>query len=204
MTVAAFDLDGTLLCHNSSYSFCRFLSKHGILNRFDLVYCLLLYSVHYFFGFSPWKLHKQAYKRLFYGKPIATLTSFLEPFLEQLQWYKPALERLKELQKDPSIEIFIFSNSPRFLVSPIASLIGVHQVVATDYRIDRRGCLCNIESFVDGHKKSQILRNLNKKSLAFSDSHYDLPFLESASQAIVVNPTRTLLKIALKRNWEVI
>jgi len=145
----------------------------------------------------------RAFKRTFRGKSVATLTAHIEPFLQTLNWYQPALVRLNELRKS-GMEIHILSNSPRFLVEPIAASIGVDKVLATDYKIDNTGCLWDIASLVDGEKKRQVLQAFGRETIAFSDNHQDLPFLDAASQAVAVNPTRRLLKIAQMRNWEIL
>ncbi len=203
MSVAAFDLDGTLIEQNSSFSFCRFLYSRAILTRSDLLYCSALYFSYLFFGLDLHALHSRAFKRVFRGKSIAALQPHIAPFIETLTWYQPALDRLNQLRKS-GYEIYILSNSPLFLVRPLAASIGVENVVATDYEIDKAGRLWNIATLVDGEKKRQILQGLNKKTIAFSDSHHDLPFLEGAAQAIAVAPTRRLLKVAKARDWEVL
>lgn len=203
MSIAVFDLDGTLIQHNSSFSFCRYLHRKGLLTNLDLFYCSTLYARHVLFGLSVWDLHTRAFNRLFKGKWIKDFSPFITPFIQTLSWYEPALERLNRLRVEGA-QIHIFSNSPFFLVKPIAAEIGVDNVVATDYKIDKAGRLWNIATFVDGEKKSQMLQRLGKETIAFSDSHHDLPFLESASHAVAVAPTKPLLKIAHQRNWEIL
>ncbi len=203
MNVAVFDLDGTLLRCNSSFSFCRYLRSKGLFSSFDLIYCAILYYRHVYFGLSLWSLHSRVFKRLFKGKSVEDFFPYISPFIQTLPWYEPALSRLNQLRSD-GVEIHIFSSSPRFLVAPIAASIGVDKVVATDYEIDNAGRLWDIATLVDGEKKSQMLQKIGEETVAFSDSQFDLPFLESASQAIAVNPTRALLKIALQRNWEIL
>lgn len=201
--IAAFDLDRTLLVGNSSLFFCRYLRKCGILSHFDLFYCSILYFFHFFFGLSLWTMQSRVFDRLFKGKSVVELSFYLAPFLQTLEWYEPALSRLKSL-REQGRKICILSSSPRFLVEPIAQMIGVSEVVATDYSVDSEGRLSAISELVDGEKKRQALLAIGKESIAFSDSHVDLPFLEAASQVVVVNPTRHLLRIAKQRNWEIL
>ncbi|MCC5831440.1 MAG: haloacid dehalogenase-like hydrolase [Chlamydiales bacterium] len=203
MRTALFDLDGTLLSGNSSFLFCRFLRRKGVLSSSDLLYCTSLYVRHLFFGLSLWNLHVRSFERLFRGRAVALLAEYLPSFIQTLEWYEPALSRLKELRLGGD-EIHIYSNSPFFLVKPIAEMIGVEYVRATDYEIDKRGRLWNIASLVDGEKKREMLLKIMNETIAFSDSHHDLPFLESATRAVAVNPTRCLSKIARTRSWEIL
>jgi HAD superfamily phosphoserine phosphatase-like hydrolase len=203
LNLAVFDLDGTLLKGNSSFSFCRYLHQVDVLTSTDLFYCTSLYTRHLLFGLSLWSLHSRVFDRLFRGRSITSLADHIEPFIQTLEWYEPALARLKQLSHE-GIEIHIFSNSPAFLVKPISEKIGVESVIATDYEIDNRGRLWNIASLVDGEKKKRMLLKFGKETIAFSDSHHDLPFLESAARAVAVNPTRKLAKIARTRGWEIL
>lgn len=198
-----FDLDKTLLQENSSFAFCRYLYQQDILKRRDLLFCTVLYLSHLYLGLSFWTLHSLTLKRIFKGKVISELETFLPSFLPTLEWYEPALIRLHQLRGDGH-EVYILSNSPHFLVKPIAASVGVSHVVATEYKIDKGGYLCDIANLVDGEKKAQFVNRFEGETVAFSDSHHDLPFLEAASRAIAVNPNKRLAAIATKRSWEVI
>jgi len=206
-SVAAFDLDGTLLKKNGSFAFCRFLCKKGLLSRLDLAICALIYLRHCYFGLSLHDLHQQVFDRFFRGVSQAHLQIWIEPFLsEQLNtlWYSPALLRLKALQQE-GIECIIFSNSPRFLVQAIARKIGVEKVFATEYQINDKGELIGIATLMDGLQKAKILQQIaSKTTMALSDSPLDLPFLEAAKMCVAVNPKRALRKIAQKKGWEIL
>ena len=41
-------------------------------------------------------------------------------------------------------------------------------------------------------------------STAYSDSHTDLPFLETVGHPVVVNPDRALRRVAAERGWPVL
>ncbi len=203
MITAAFDLDGTLLSQNSSFSFCRWLCRQGVFSHLDLLYCLSLYSAHLLFGLSLLALHTHVFERLFRGRSVDRLRPYVDPFIQTLCWYEPALTRLKEL-REQGAEVHIFSNSPRFLVEPIAASVGVKNVFATDYKIDNAGLMWNIASLVDGKKKGEMLQAFKNETIAFSDSHHDLPFLQAASRAVAVSPNRRLSKIAAQQKWEIL
>jgi HAD superfamily phosphoserine phosphatase-like hydrolase len=162
---------------------------------------------HCAFGLSLRNLHSSVFQRLFYGKSVASLQAYLEPFInEKLPrlWYFPALLRLQSLQES-GMECVIFSNSPSFLVAAIGRKIGIEKVFATEYQSNSEGKLASLSSLMDGSQKAQLLKQMDsKKTIAFSDSVLDLPFLEAASQAVAVNPKKSLRKIAKKGGWEII
>lgn len=205
MLISAFDLDGTLLLRNSSFSFCSYLFRKKILSLKDFATCIYCYQLHKTFGFSLRWLHLSIFKRLFRGKKIAYfmphIESFLDEKLEQL-FYGPAIQRLQQRQKEKG-HLIILSNSPVFLVNAIAKRIGVKEVLATNYIVDEEGNLNDIATIVDGPVKANYLFNLGKQEKeAYSDSILDLPFLEAANKKIVVRPQRKLKLLAAKLGWE--
>ena len=207
MTGAAFDLDGTLLKYNSSYAFCRYLCQKGFFARSELLFCTLIYLRHLYLGLSLWDLHEHVFSRLFRGVEVQRLCTFVDSFLDEklnTLWYPPALSRLEHLQ-ERGVECMIFSNSPIFLVSSLAKKIGVEKVFATEYHLNEKGELVSIKSLMDGFQKARLLKqNSSQNIIAFSDSHLDLPFLETAYCAVAVNPKRSLKCIAKKRGWEIL
>lgn len=205
--IAAFDLDGTLLKKNSSFAFCRFLTEQGFFSQLDLFFCVSIYLRHCYFGLSLGDLHSLVFKRLFKGKSVTTLSSFLNPFIEKKiasLWYPPAVNRLQML-KNQGVKCLVLSNSPRFLTAPLAQMFGVTEVFATDYQTNDKNELTQISSLMDGPKKAEILSLFPlKKTIAFSDSYLDLPFLQAAHTAVAVNPKRRLKKYAKQKGWEVL
>lgn len=206
-SIAAFDLDGTLISKNSSFAFCKFLAKEGFFSQIDLLFCIQCYFQHHFMNLSLWDLHQKIFGRLFKGRNIAELSEYLPAFLEEVlqkMWYPPAMEQLHTFQKNGS-DIAIFSNSPRFLVEPIAALLNIELIEATDYAVDQEGRLLGIEALVDGEKKASLLLNKpGQETFAFSDSFLDLPFLLAAQNAVVVKPKRQLKRVALQKGWKII
>lgn len=203
--IGAFDLDGTLLRKNSSFAFCCYLYENRILSPIDITYCITRYLQHHLFNLSLWNLQKSVFDRLFFGKKVQDLSPYLESFIQEKLpslWYPPGLQCLRNFQERGD-EVMILSNSPRLIVQPIAKHLGVEKVLATEYQIDKEGKLCDIATLVDGNTKADELCFL-EKATAFSDSHLDLPFLKKAHEAIAVNPTRKLKKIAKAQGWEIL
>jgi len=205
--IAAFDLDGTLLKRNSSFLFCRFLRKKKVLSRLDLLFCTLTYIRHLCFGLSLKDVHQTIFNHLFKGRNVNKLIPYVNIFIKKQldeQWYQPALVRLRALKKRGA-RIMVLSNSPRFIVEPIARLIGVEDVLATEYSQTEEGRLIEMTHLMDGTSKGAVLRQiLGKKIVAFSDTLHDLPFLESAHIAVAVNPNRSLKRVAKLRGWEIL
>jgi hypothetical protein len=94
------------------------------------------------------------------------------------------------------------------LVKPIAEWLNVTDWKGTEYGVDKDGKLCHIAHVLSGKEKAGQLRSLIRKLgltknnvIAYSDSVSDLPLLELAGQAVVVNPDRKLKRISQEQNW---
>ncbi|MFZ0566289.1 MAG: HAD-IB family hydrolase [Chlamydiales bacterium] len=210
-SLAGFDLDGTLLRKNSSFAFIRFLAKKGFFSKQELLLCYGYYLSHRFSNLPLLNLHEKVLKSLFRGKTIDDLQTFLQIFIdEELKnmWYHPALHRF-HLLKQTGAHLMLLSNSPTFLVQPIAATLGVDRAFGTEYALDANGSFSAIALLLDGRKKAELLQKEAKEleiveTCAFSDSLLDLPFLESAKTAIAVKPHRALKRIAKQCRWEIL
>ena len=213
MMISAFDLDYTLLNHNSSYLFGRFLcnQKHfSVKSSLFITWC----QISFLLGITSLeKLHQNAFYHLFYGIQDDLIEKYVQEFLHlylEKLLYQPAIQKLKQAQDAGHITV-ILSSSPEFLVAPIAKHLGVSIWKSTEYCVDMNGCYSNIKTIMLGENKARILENLQhhygilrKDVIAYSDSHHDLAFLSSAGSAFGVNPNRKLRSICRQNNWPMI
>lgn len=156
------------------------------------------------------QLHETVFKFVLKGLPIHLLDDQVDSFLDE--WltnniYVPAFLELRKAQHLGYLTV-ILSNSPDFLVSKIAFRFQVSEFHSTQYLVDNDGKLCNISHIMNGEDKAACVANLlvrlnedKKNVLAFSDSYWDLPLLQYAGKAIVVNPDPKLKKLAMQFNW---
>ncbi len=211
MKFSAFDLDKTLLSKNSSFEFCKYLYASRFFSFFFVVRSVFYYIWHLYFGLTLEQLHHRVFKKLLRGIDIGTLSRHVSSFLEQEMenlLYFPALERLRLAQHQGHFTM-ILSNSPSFLVGAIALRLQVDDWKASEYKVDKDQKLCHISHILHGEAKafwvrkvSSLLGTSEAEITAYSDSHLDLPFLESAGVSVVVNPDSKLKKISKEKNWE--
>lgn len=161
---------------------------------------------------SPMELHERVFKKFLKDRPAKELIDKVELFwnfhLEHL--YQPAVDILRRAQKEGQT-VLILSNSPDFLVGPIAKKLGIEMWQATKYEIDEKGNFCNILKVMDGLEKARFTLDLAKRLNIFkknitvyTDSIWDLPLLNVAGTKVAVNPDRKLLTLSKKENWSVI
>lgn len=211
--LSAFDLDHTLLKENSSYSFGKYLYRHKYISL-SAFFFIIRSNICYNLGLlSIAEVHQRAFERLFYGKSLPLVESWVSSFLDQhleSLIYAPAIKALHRAQQAGHITAII-SSSPSFLVEPIAKRLGLTFSQATQYAVDKDNRFCRIANLMLGEDKARFLtefmaqHNICKKQVfAYSDSFQDLPFLQAAGAAIAVNPDRKLRFFCLKNNWSII
>lgn len=194
-----------MLKKNGSFAFCRFLCQKGLVARSDFYYCALIYLRHRYLALSLWDLHNLIFRRLFFGVELERLALLVEEFLDYRLshlWYAPAVARARSYQ-NAGVDCWILSNSPSFLVAPIARRLGIEKVFSTEYQCNEKGELVAISLLMDGPKKAGIIACKNP-TVAYSDSHLDFAFLDQADRAVAVKPNGKLRKIAKKRGWEIL
>lgn len=213
MKLAVFDLDGTLVRGNSSFSFCHYLVKKKVLPFSAKFYAAWNYLCHLYGKRSLIELHHCIFERLLKGRFFSSLEEHVEPFLKAFlfkNWYTPALSCL-QLAQHLGDYTLILSNSPSFLVKPIARILRVDAWQATEYALDEEKKLSHVASIMQGEEKAEYaLRVAEEFGLgvtsisAHTDSLLDLPLLLAAGEAVGVNPDRKLRALCKQNNWKIL
>ncbi len=211
--ISAFDLDHTLIEANSSLLFYYFLVKQGLFNPITILRTIIYSLDHRFFNLSLKDLHKKAFSRFLKGTSFKFVEAQVKKFLEEdfhRFIYYPAFFRLRRAQHEGHHTVML-SNSPSFIVGPIAKYLGMSSWGGSEYKVNSEGIFESVKSILEGEGKAMRLKLLAKQLntkmedvIAYSDSPLDLPFLKVAGKAVVVNPTRKMRKISLKQSWETI
>jgi HAD superfamily hydrolase (TIGR01490 family) len=214
MNLAIFDLDQTLLTSDSDYLWGRFLVDNGHVDGetyerrnkiFFEQYVDGTLDIHEFcrFAFAPLTQN-----------PLATLHCWREQFVREciepiVAPLAPALLERHRVQGD---RLLITTATNRFITEPIAQLLGVDTLIATDPEfIDGRytGNVAGTPNFRDG-KVKRLQAWLAQQAQAperiscYSDSHNDLPLLLMADRPVAVDPDDRLRATAIERGWPVI
>lgn len=214
MTLALFDLDGTLLSGDSDHSWGQFLVEKNIVDaqtyeaKNDYFYQQYLagsLDILEYLSFS-----------------LAPLTQFSLPELTQLH-DEFMLLKITPLLQEKAIDLvtehkeqghttMIITATNEFVTAPIARLFGVDYLIApTPEVINERytGKITGIPSFQEGKvtRLNQWLEktgNTLKDSYFYSDSHNDLPLLKLVDNPVVVDADETLKREAEQHGWPII
>ncbi|MGB0941334.1 MAG: HAD family hydrolase [Marinomonas sp.] len=212
MTLAIFDLDGTLLSGDSDYNWGQFLVEEGIVDadtyktandKFYQDYLSGGLDIHEYLAFS-----------------LAPLTQFNQAQLEDLHnafmakkimpmMQEKALKLVRE-HKEKGHFLMIITATNEFVTGPISQYFGMDHLIAPMPEIKEgryTGKVTGIPSFQEG-KVTRLNAWLKETghtlegSYFYSDSHNDLPLLELVSQPIVVDGDDKLSQLAEQRNWQ--
>lgn len=214
MSLAIFDLDNTLLNGDSDHAWGEFLIEKGMVDaifykesndRFYREYQLGKLDIHRYveFALEPLTRHDRAELDVLHAE-------FMRDRIIPMRLKKADALLAEHRAKADYLLIITATNS--FVTRPIASLLGVDDIIATDPEFDGRrftGRIVGTPSFREGkvtRLKQWLQSNQHslKGSWFYSDSQNDLPLLELVDNPVAVDPDETLRAEAIKRGWRVI
>lgn len=214
MALALFDLDNTLLNGDSDHAWGIFLAQLGVVDAHEQE----LKQDYFYQQYQHGTLNIDEFLA-FQLKPltqhsITQLHRWREQFLEDV--IKPMISsgkpHLLEPHRAAGDKIVIITATNDFITRPIADLLGVETLLATQaeqlagkYTGKHHGTPC----YQSG--KVTVLQNWLREtphplagSLFYSDSINDLPLLELVDTPIVVTPDAQLRAHAEKFHWKII
>ena len=214
MALALFDLDNTLIAGDSDLLWGQFLGEQGLVdavahNRSN---------ERFFQDYRDGTLDIRAYLR-FQLKFLAAhdpdqLRAWRAVYVEEkirpvlLPKAGPLLER----HRRAGDTLVIITATNRFVTEPIADLLEVSHLIATEPEIRAgryTGEVCGTPSFAAGkverlHSWLRTHPHELAESWFYSDSHNDLPLLGIVANPVAVDPDAILGAAALKNRWPVI
>ncbi|MDH5259560.1 MAG: HAD-IB family hydrolase [Gammaproteobacteria bacterium] len=212
MSLAIFDLDNTLLAGDSDVLWGQFLVEKGVVDenyysaenqRFYDEYNNGTLDIFEFLAFSL--------------KPLSE-----NPVEELNQWHKEFMQRkiqsillpkafeLIAHHKQKGDTLLIITATNRFVTAPIAELLGVPHLLATDpEQVDGNytGKVAGVPCFQEG-KVTRLNTWLTENdenltgSCFYSDSHNDLPLLKLVNEPVAVDADKILQEYAAEHNWK--
>jgi HAD superfamily hydrolase (TIGR01490 family) len=213
-----FDLDGTLLPGDSDHAFGEFLVQLGwadgteFARRNDGYYAdyqrgQLDIADYIRFITAPWRL-----------RPLAEAEAASRRFIAEVirPMLRPAALELIERHRRAGDRLAIVTATNDFVTRPIADLLGVPDLIATELERDTEGRATGAIRGVPSFRQGKVERvqawlagqgaSLEgcAKSVFYSDSTNDLPLLERVSDPVATNPGPALERLARERGWPVL
>ncbi len=214
MKLALFDLDNTLIGGDSDYLWGEFLCENGHVDaathREE--------HQHYYDEYKAGRLDINKFLQ-FQLRPLAkndpdTVHAWREQYIKEK--IEPIiLEKavaLLEDHKQQGHQLLIITSTNRFITEPIAGLLGVNDLIATDVEIkdgQYTGNPLGVPSYAEGkitRLESWLQEQYSEpdESWFYSDSHNDIPLLEYVTHPVAVDPDDILKVHAETHEWPII
>lgn len=214
MTLAIFDLDNTLLAGDSDHAWGEFLVEEGIVDadhyrkandQFYQEYLNGELDIHRYLGFALAPLAQYDMEQL-----LAWRQQFLERKIRPMMLEKAS--DLLDHHRNQGHTLMIITATNRFITEPVATLLGVEHLIATEPEVVNgryTGNVAGTPSFQDGKvTRLQDWLDYHDASLTgawfYSDSHNDAPLLRLVQHAVAVDPDPTLHRLAEQEGWNII
>lgn len=218
MNLTLFDLDGTLIPKDSDHAFGEFVVQlgwadaEGFKQRNDAFYADYLagcLDIHAYIDFAtaPWR-----------DRSANELARAMELFLREVvqPMLTPAAVALVQTHREQGDLMAVVTATNDFVTRPIATLLGIDTLIATDLARDATGrvtgAIAGVPCFREGKvervhawlaSRGQALHDFPRCTF-YSDSTNDLPLLEHVSQPVATNPGPALERIAQERAWPIL
>jgi putative phosphoserine phosphatase/1-acylglycerol-3-phosphate O-acyltransferase len=216
---AIFDLDRTLLRSSSTPAINQSVYDAGLTTRPGVPGQVLLLAFYDVFGESlPSMILARGAALAARHWPLDQVRRAAELIADKLQpQILPYVPGLFDSHRAAGRKLVLATTTPYDLVAPLASRLGMDEVIATRYGIEKddhgneryNGGLDG--GFVWSSGKLKAVRRWAqvegidlKESWAYSDSVYDLPLLSAVGHPTAVNPDYRLQALATARRWPIL
>jgi HAD superfamily hydrolase (TIGR01490 family) len=211
--LALFDLDHTLLLGDSDVLWCDFLMDEGVLARDAFAQRSADIEARYKAGTVDAAEFAHFYLSTLAGRAPSDWEPLRRRFLHEqvIPRIPRASLALVQQHQQAGDRVVLTTATNRFLTTLTAEQLGIGEVIATEPELVdgrftgrssgtlnmREGKVVRLHAWLA--EQGQQLDRFD--STAYSDSINDLPLLEAADHAVVVNGDARLTAIAAQRGW---
>ncbi|WP_423824198.1 HAD family hydrolase [Salinisphaera sp. SPP-AMP-43] len=213
MRLTFFDLDNTLLASDSDYEWGRFLVDEAIVDPATYAQA----NDHFKAQYDAGALDIHAYQR-FVLAPLIEQPARMEQLRQRFVAERiapvvaPHARAVVDFHQQRGDTVAIITATNRFVTAPIAELLGIEHLIATDPEIvdgAYTGAIAGTPCYRDGKivraREFVAVQERAYNAVTFySDSHNDLPLLRWSDQPFAVDPDPTLAAAAQAAGWPII
>ncbi len=147
------------------------------------------------------------------GWEVSTVTTIIEQSLDPVLLPLAHAEALELIRwhREFGRDVVLVSSSAQELVGPLGERLGATMALGTRMRVAEGRYTNEIERYVYGPAKAEILRELAEErgydlghSYGYSDSITDVPMLSAVGRPHAVNPDRALREHAERHGWPIL
>ncbi len=210
---ALFDMDRTLVRRETASLYVRYQREIGEASLLDLAR-VTFWVAQYTFGV----IDAEAVAR----RAVATLAGTRETDLQARcdAWFpRYVAPHVADAGRHAVLHhqhrgdlVAIVTGATRYVALPLARLLGIEHVVASELARDAQGVFTGLPEsplcygpgkIVRAQRLADALGFALRESVFYSDSYTDLPLLEYVAEPVVVNPDPRLRREALRRGWRI-
>lgn len=210
---ALFDMDRTLLATHSALLYTRERRARGEIGLLELLR-VSRWIFEYSLGIVDAERVARLALREYRGRSEAMLErSTAEWFARAVpQHVRAGARRVVERHRASGDLLAIVTSAAPYAARPLARLLGIDHVVASELEIDERGCLTGeiVDPLCYGRGKIARTARLAETegfclgdAAFYTDSITDLPLLEAVRTPVAVCPDRRLRRVARRRGWTI-
>lgn len=212
-----FDLDGTLIPWDTQLLFFNFIVHKSPCRRLCLipfVLCLPLLLLR-LWGEGQMKRLFLAYLAGMTEKEIEVCVGEFVETVVIPGLYPEVLALLRQHQEQGDLCLLV-SASPTIYAKAIGERLGFHETLASDTMDQDPYPFYPVMPYGNNKGETKVVRlralgylsaqgePTPNASIAYSDSRADLPMLLACADAVLVNPTSSMQRLAEEKNWNVL
>jgi HAD superfamily hydrolase (TIGR01490 family) len=214
--VAFFDVDNTLLQGSTIFLLGRGMYKRGFFTRKEISHFFLINLLYLFKGTEDKGVIEKVQEaacNFIRGHKVDDLeqlgSEVYDEFVSPALW-QGAINIAQE-HLNAGREVWLVTASPQDMASLMANRLGFSGALGTCAKVENGVYTGEIEgSLLHGVMKKTAVEKLAaernfdlKNSYAYSDSHHDLPLLNSVGNPAAINPDGLLYLAAKEKHWPI-
>ncbi|MBV9891801.1 MAG: HAD-IB family hydrolase, partial [Rhizobacter sp.] len=213
-----FDLDGTLLAGDTDVLWCTHLIEEGVLDGAAFGAANRDVAERYARGAITAEEFAGFYAATLAGRTAAAWSPLRERFVRAAVAPRigDAARALIAHHRDAGDRLVLTTATNRFLTTPIAALLGIDELIATELDVAANGEFSGRTAGLVNMQAGKVARiaawldenGLPRTAIAgatfYSDSINDLPLLEAVGTPVVVDPDDRLRGEAARRGWRIV
>ena len=214
MNLALFDLDNTLLEGDTDFEWLEFLVEQGAVSKEERARNVEM-DERYRTGAADPIEYVRFYLRFYPPHDMRTLLAWRGRFIRERIEPRILPAGREQIARHKRDLVAMITATNRFLTEPIAALLGVEHLIATEPKIENEcftgdvdGVPCMRAGKIERLEKWLLARGASlgsyEQSWFYSDSVNDVPLLERVTHPVAVDPDERLRQIARERGWRTI
>lgn len=212
--LAVLDLDGTLIKGQSQKYLISYLYSRKIISTsyyFQIMLWFFLYKLHLTTNIKPILEFALSFIKNKTQKEIISLVDEFYAQVGEKVYYPKTIEFIKQLKTD-GYDILILSSAVDIIVNEFSKHLGIEKSISTILEIQNGVYTSQIQGEIvyEDEKKNKLIEYCKKNDYlmsecaVYADHVSDLQLIESVGHGYFTNPDKKALRLAVKRNIDII